>query len=95
VRAFVYILRYAGLRISDAVRLDEAHVRNGRVFLRTEKTRILVWVPIPQFVVNALAAVPRCVTYYFKSGDAKLKTVRGEWDRTPRVIFRAAANSRY
>lgn len=90
VKAFVYVLRYTGLRISDAVRLDETRVRDGRVFLRTEKTGTLVWVPIPQFVVDALAAVPRNGPFYFQTGNAKLKTVRGGWDRTLRVILKLA-----
>ena len=54
VRAFIYILRYTGLRISDAARLQVSHVTGGKVLLRTEKTGTLVWIPIPEFVVEAL-----------------------------------------
>jgi integrase len=90
VKAFVYILRYTGLRISDASSLDETRVKDGRVFLRTEKTGTLVWVPIPQFVVDALAKVPRTGPYYFQTGKAKPKTVRGRWDRTLRTILKLA-----
>jgi integrase/recombinase XerD len=90
VKAFVYILRYTGLRISDAARLDESRVRDGRVFLRTEKTETLVWVPIPKFVIDALAEVPRVGPYYFQTGNAKAKTVRGGWDRTLRTILTLA-----
>lgn len=90
VKAFIYILRYTGLRISDAAKLDESRVVEGRVFLRTEKTGTLVWVPIPNFVVAALAAVPRTSRYYFQTGEAKGKTVRGSWDRTLRIILKLA-----
>jgi integrase/recombinase XerD len=90
VKAFIYILRYTGLRISDATRLDEARVRDGRVFLRTEKRGTLVWVPIPQFVVDTLAEVPRVGPYYFQTGHAKPKTVRGGWDRTIRTVLKLA-----
>jgi integrase/recombinase XerD len=90
VKAFVYILRYTGLRISDASHLDETRVKDGRVFLRTEKTGTLVWVPIPKFVVDALSDVPRTGAYYFQTGNAKAKTVRGGWDRTLRTIFKLA-----
>lgn len=90
VRAFIYILRYTGLRISDAIRLDESRVRDGRVFLRTEKTGTAVWVPIPQFVVEELSRVPRVGSFYFQTGFARPKTVRGGWDRTVRTVLKLA-----
>lgn len=90
VRAFVYILRYTGLRISDAAKLQTSHVQDGKVLLRTEKTGTLVWIPIPGFVVDALAEVPRVGEFYFQTGHAKPKTVRGGWDRTIRTILRLA-----
>jgi integrase len=90
VRAFVLILRYTGLRISDAARLDTSRVRDGKVFLRTEKTGTLVWVPIPPFVVEALDEVPRHGEFYFQTGHAEEKTVRGSWDRTLRILFKLA-----
>jgi integrase/recombinase XerC len=87
VQAFVYILRYTGLRISDAARLTVSHVQAGKVLLRTEKTGTLVWIPIPDFVIAALAEVPRVGEHYFQTGHAKAKTVRGGWDRTIRTIL--------
>lgn len=88
VQAFVYILRYTGLRISDAARLQVSHVVGGKVLLRTEKTGTLVWIPIPEFVENALAEVPRVGEFYFQTGRAKEKTVRGGWDRTIRTVLK-------
>jgi integrase len=90
VRAFVYILRYTGLRISDAARLQVSNVRDGKVLLRTEKTGTLVWIPVPEFVVQALAEVPRVSEFYFQTGQAKGKTVRGGWDRSIRTILKLA-----
>jgi site-specific recombinase XerD len=90
VKAFVYILRYTGLRISDAAKLDDTRVRDGRVFLRTTKTGSIVSVPIPEFVSATLAEVPRTGPYYFQTGDAKAKTVRNGWDRTLRTILTLA-----
>ncbi len=90
VKAFIYILRYTGLRISDAARLDTNRVRDGRVSLRTEKTGVPVLVPLPPFVVDALESVPRTSNYYFQTGNAAPKTVRGGWDRTLRTIFKLA-----
>jgi site-specific recombinase XerD len=90
VRAFIYILRYTGLRISDAAKLHLSQVSNGKVLLRTEKTGTLVWIPIPQFVVQALSEVPRTSNFYFQTGKAKEKTVRGGWDRSIRSILSLA-----
>lgn len=90
VRAFIYVLRYTGLRISDAARLTVSHVQGGKVLIRTEKTGTLVWVPIPGYVVDALHAVPREGEFYFQTGNAKAKTVRGGWDRTIRTILTLA-----
>jgi site-specific recombinase XerD len=90
VKAFILILRYTGLRISDAAKLDTSRVEGGRVFLRTEKTGTLVWVPIPDFVSDILSKVPRHRNYYFQTGNAAEKTVRGSWDRTLRLVLKLA-----
>jgi integrase/recombinase XerD len=90
VKAFILILRYTGLRISDAAKLDTSRVQNGRVFLRTEKTGTLVWVPIPEFVSDILSKVPRHGQFYFQTGQAAEKTVRGSWDRTLRLVLKLA-----
>ncbi len=90
VRAFLYVLRYTGLRISDAASLMVSNVRDGKVLLRTEKTGTLVWIPIPSFVVEALGEVPRVSEFYFQSGKAKGKTVRGGWDRSIRTVLTLA-----
>jgi integrase len=90
VRAFIYILRYTGLRISDAASLKTSHVRDGKVLLRTEKTGTLVWIPIPEHVVCALAEVPRVSEFYFQTGNAEGKTVRGGWDRSIRTVLQLA-----
>jgi integrase len=71
VRAFVHILSYTGLRISDGARVTVSHAQNGKVLLRTEKTGTLVWIPIPDYVVDALSEVPREGELYFQTGRAK------------------------
>ena len=90
VKAFVLILRYTGLRLSDAARLETSKVKGGKVFLYTQKTGTPVWVPIPPFVTKVLSEVPRHGAYYFQTGEAAEKTVRGTWDRTLRIIFTMA-----
>jgi integrase len=90
VKAFVLLLRYTGLRISDGARLDVSKVRDGRVFLYTQKTGVPVWIPIPSFLMDVLRQVRRHGDYYFQTGEAQEKTVRGSWDRTLRTVFAMA-----
>ena len=91
VRAFVYVLRYSGLRISDAVLLSKSSVLpNGRLFLRTLKTGATVAVPLPPIASEALGALTPRGAYYFWSGNGKLKSALSSWDRTLRILFRKA-----
>lgn len=91
VRAFVYLLRYSGLRISDAVLLSKSKVLpNGSLFLRTLKTGATVAVPLPPAAIEALSAVTVRGEYFFWSGNGKLKSALSSWDRTLRILFRKA-----
>lgn len=65
VRAMLLLLRYSGLRISDAATLERARVKGTKVFLYTQKTGTAVWVPLPQFVVEALNGSPSHDPRYF------------------------------
>jgi integrase len=58
LRALLLVLRYTGLRIRDAVQLDESKVEGSRIFLRKQqKTGEPVYVPVPAFVITALSGV--------------------------------------
>ena len=64
LQVMVPLLRWSGLRISDAAMLDESQLRTveGRyviVIERMEKTGNAVRVPIPAFMGDALVALPR------------------------------------
>jgi integrase len=64
IQVMVQLLRWSGLRISDAAMLEESQVRKDGnrytvVIERMEKTGNTVRVPIPQFVGDALQALPR------------------------------------
>jgi len=48
------LLRYTGLRIGDAVGLACDRIIGARLFLYTQKTAVPVWLPLPDFVVQAL-----------------------------------------
>ena len=57
VKALILYLRYSGLRISDAATLSFERIQNGKLLLRTAKTKVVVFVPLPDFVIAALDAV--------------------------------------
>jgi site-specific recombinase XerD len=52
--ALILLMRYARLRISDACMFRPAQLNDGKVFLRQEKTKQPVWVPVPPKVVTAV-----------------------------------------
>lgn len=58
-RIWLGVLLYTGLRRGDAVRLGRQHVRDGVVTLRTEKTGIMVTIPILPALDEILRAGPR------------------------------------
>lgn len=91
VKAFVYVLRYSGLRISDATLLTRSKVlASGRLFLRTLKTGTTVAIPLPPEALRALSTLSLRSDYYFWSGNGALKSALSSWDRTLRILFRKA-----
>jgi len=91
IRAFVLLLRWTGLRISDVVRLTWPRVRpDGTVFLYTQKTGTPVVVPIPADALAAWAAVPRRGAYPFWTGVARLECATAYWQWALREVFATA-----
>jgi integrase len=58
LRALVLLLRYSGLRITDAVTLRRDRITDAKLFLYTAKTGTAVYCPLPPFLMTALEAVP-------------------------------------
>lgn len=54
-RALVLLMRYSGLRITDAVSLPPAKLQDSTVFLRTQKTKTVVRVPVPGHIAKEIA----------------------------------------
>jgi integrase len=91
LRAFVLLLRYSGLRIGDAIALPVEHVRDGKLFLRTAKTGTIVRCPLPEQVLQALDAFRRPnKRYFFWTGEGKITTATGGWQRSLRKLFALA-----
>ena len=90
VRAMVLLLRYSGLRIRDAVTLGRERIRDGKLFLFTAKTGTPVWIPLPQFVLDALDPIVGRGQYFFWTGESKPKSAVGDWQRSLRRLFKLA-----
>lgn len=91
LRALVLLLRYTGLRISDAVGCSVDRIQDGKLWLYTAKTGQHVNVPLPPFVVKELTALP-CVSpkYFFWAGLGTVETARKKWTEALADIFTAA-----
>jgi integrase/recombinase XerD len=88
IRGLVLLLRYSGIRISDAVSLTEDRVRGNRLFIYTQKTDVAVNVILPDFVVKALESTPRASAgNFFWSGVGKLESAVRSWQTRLRKLF--------
>jgi integrase len=87
-RALALFLRYTGLRISDAVGCSTDRLQDGRIFLYTAKTGQHVYLPLPEFVVKELDAVPRVSDrYWFYTGVGSVETARKKWSEALANVF--------
>ncbi len=78
IRGLVLLLRYSGMRISDAVNLRASQIKGNRLFLYTQKTGVPVNAILPEFVVKALETTPKVNDEcYFWSGTGKLDSACG------------------
>lgn len=89
LRAMVLLLRYSGLRISDAVSLRRDRIHGDRIFLYQQKTGTPVYVPLPAFAVRALMQQPTG-QYVFWSGHGELKSAIEDWRRSFRSLAKLA-----
>jgi len=91
LRALILLMRYSGLRISDAVQCSVDKLHDGRLLFRTQKTGTDVYCPLPSFVVEELDSIPkaseRC---WFWSGNGKLETAVTVWQWQLRKLFERA-----
>lgn len=91
LEAFVYVMRYAGFRISDATLLKVSALKGGRLFIRTAKTGETVWCPLPHYVAKALQSIPhKHPDYFFWSGYSKTQAATSLWRKRLAKLFTAA-----
>ena len=89
LRALTLLLRYSGLRITDAVTLTKDRIHKDVPTLRTAKTGTDVRVPLPQTALAALGAI-KTDNYYFWSGFGKKKSCVGDYQRAFKKLYELA-----
>jgi integrase/recombinase XerD len=86
LRALILLMRYSGIRISDAVALTSDRIKNDRLFLYQAKTGVPVFIPLPKEVTEALAKCEELSGRYFWPGG-ELKTWLTEWQARMKKVF--------
>jgi integrase/recombinase XerD len=97
VRTLILVMRYTGLRISDAVLHTADKFTGNKMFLRTAKTGTEVHTIVPGIVLDALAKTPRVNPKegrYFWSGRGKRETAIVDWGMRIKAIFDLAEISK-
>ena len=89
LKALALLLRYSGLRITDAVTLSKNQIEDGILKLRTAKTGTDVRVPLPPLALAALDAI-QTSNYYFWSGQGTKKSCVGDYLRAFKKLYKLA-----
>ncbi|MGH9733910.1 MAG: tyrosine-type recombinase/integrase [Candidatus Acidiferrales bacterium] len=88
LKTLVLLMRYSGVRISDAVTLTTDRLDGNRLFLYTQKTGVPVYTVLPESVLHALETMPRdTATHYFWSGESKRRSITGLWEKRLKGLF--------
>ena len=91
LRGLVLLLRYSGMRISDAVQMTDDRINGNRLFLYMQKTGEPVNAVLPDFVLKALQMTPRVTQgHFFWSGHGKLDSIVRSWQARLRRLFELA-----
>ncbi|MBS1825402.1 MAG: site-specific integrase [Acidobacteria bacterium] len=91
VRAFLLVLRYTALRISDVTNLQRHHLDGDRLFLHTLKTGQPVYTVVPSVVSDALREIDRNGEFYFYPGNpGTFDTWRKKWSDILKPVYRKA-----
>jgi integrase/recombinase XerD len=95
LKSLLVLIRYSGMRVSDAVTLTTDRLDGKRLFLYTQKTGVPVYTVLPDSVLRVLEATPRVTdTRYFWSGQGKRQTAVGDWQAKIKKVFDLAGISK-
>lgn len=95
-RTLLLLLRYTGLRITDAITLERDRIHGGRILLHTQKTGGTVFLAVPSELQKALDSLPAPrgaageSRYYFWNGVTSTRALKGIAERTLAAVFRLA-----
>ncbi len=88
LKTLVLLMRYSGLRVSDAVTLSPSALDGNRLFLSTQKTGQRVCTVLPAHVVSELQNTPPVSErFYFWSGQGKRESVVCHWQMRLKTLF--------
>jgi integrase/recombinase XerD len=90
LKALILLMRYSGIRISDAVMFRRESLKNNKLFLRQEKTKHPVWVPLPKRVVDAIKECDEGNEYFFYGQVGKPKSAIMEWQQRLKLVYNMA-----
>lgn len=91
LQALILLMRYSGIRISDAVMFRREKLKNGKLFLKQEEIKHPVWVPLPKNVVDALAECDGGNEYFFYQNIGKPKSAITEWQQRLKLVYEMAS----
>ena len=91
-RAFIELLLYSGLRISDATKIEKARLnpKTRHLVLRQMKTGVVLSVKLPESLVSDLCSSANPGPYFFWSGIGKLSTKVGNLRATIQSVMKLA-----
>jgi integrase/recombinase XerD len=91
VLTMIELLRWSGLRITEAACLERRRLEGDNLMLYTSKTGTHVFVPLPPTVAKLLRSVPPAreanADYFFWSGQSKRETQGGDWWDKLKKVF--------
>ena len=88
LKTLILLMRYTGLRVSDAVSLTSDRIDGKNIFLYTAKTGVPVYDILPDSVLRALEETPRVTeTRFFWSSQGKRETAVCDWQEKIKNVF--------
>jgi integrase/recombinase XerD len=95
LKTLAVLMRYSGMRVSDAVTLTTDRLDGKKLFLYTQKTGTPVYTVLPDSVLQALEATPRVTTKnFFWNGLSKRESIAGLWEKRLKKLFDLAEVSK-
>ncbi|MHB8391812.1 MAG: tyrosine-type recombinase/integrase [Acidobacteriaceae bacterium] len=92
IRTLTLLMRWSGLRISDAVTLERSRLVENKLLLYQAKTMTPVFVPLPDDVAESLRTIPPGPKpnprYFFWSGNGHPRSAVKDWQRSFRRLFK-------